>query len=173
MVQIIPKVEKKPLNLQIIFLIFSIAVLFFSFFLFIYFKISEKGTNEEIAILNEKISSLKTPEIDSLEKEVLKYQDKISNFSKILGGHLFSSKFFPALEENTLKKISFSRINLDFKNSKCILSGKAPDFYTLQQQLDIFKGVKSFQTNLSRIFLGKEGTVEFEFEIIFDKSIVK
>lgn len=173
MIQIIPKPERKPFILERIFLFFSVIILIFSLFSFFYLKNLEKKLKEELKNWEEKIFISKTSEILSLEKEILNYQQKISDFSKILKELPFPSRFFEILEKNTLSQIYFSRIDLDLMNSKCLLAGEVLDFYSLGQQFEIFKNLKSFQTKLSKITFGKEGKVEFEFEIIFEKNILK
>jgi hypothetical protein len=173
MVQIIPKREKKPLSFRTIFSAFSIFIFFFSLLLFLYLLISEKGLKKEIAALDEKIFSSKTEEMKSMEEKVQQYQREISDFSKIISERLLPSKFFQFLEKNTHPKVYFSKFSLDLTNSKCLLSGTAQDFYTLGQQFEIFKSNQSIQTKLSKISLGKEGNVDFEFEITFQKDLLK
>jgi hypothetical protein len=173
MIQIIPKPEKKPITSETIFLIFSVLVFSLSLFLFLYLFNLEKKLEKEISIFEEKILSSRTDEIKSLEKEASKYQREISDFSKIIEERLLPSKFFPILEKSTHPKVYFSNFDLDLANSKCILSGTAQDFYTLGQQLDIFRKNQSFQTKLSKISFGKEGKVDFEFEITFQKEMLK
>jgi cell division protein FtsL len=172
MIQIIPKPEKL-ISPEKIFLIFSIFIFLLSLLLFFYLFDSEKKLKKEISNFEEKISASKTEEIKSLEKEILRYQREISDFSKIIETHVFPSKFFQILEKNTHPKVYFSRFDFDLANSKCTLSGTAQDFYTLGQQFDIFKNNRSFQTKLSKISFGKEGKVDFEFEIIFQKEMLK
>lgn len=173
MIQIIPKPEKKPLTPERIFSFFSLIIFLFSLFLFFYLTIQEKKAHQEIATFEEKISNLKTPEIKSLEDEISNLQKKISAFSKIIEDHSFPSQFFSILEKNTHSEVYFSDIKLDLKNPKCILSGQASNFSVLAQQLYILQNIQFFQTKLSKISLSKEGKVDFELEIVFDKNILK
>lgn len=173
MIQIIPKPEKKVLTLEIIFLFISIFILIASLLTFLYLTMAEKNINQEITTWDEKISNLESPEILALENKILQYQQKISDFSTIIGEHLFPSQFFSFLEKNTHPNVYFSEIKLDLLKSECFLLGKTQSFYTLSQQLQILKSNESFQTNLSRVSISKEGNIEFGLEIIFDKNILK
>jgi hypothetical protein len=134
---------------------------------------SERNLKKEISNFDEKIRNSKTEEIENMEGEVSKYQRKISDFSKIIEGYVFPSKFFQILEKNTHPKVYFSRFDLDLTNSKCVLTGTAQNFYALDQQLNVFRNNQSFQTKLSKISLGRGGEVYFEFEITFQKGILK
>jgi hypothetical protein len=171
--EIIPKPKKREFPLEVIFLYLSIfifvATVIFSFNLWS----KERAKKREISQIEEKISSLKTPEVKKAEEEVLKYQEKILDFSKIIEDHLLLSKIFPYLEQKTHKKIYFSKMDLDSEKSTIFLSGQSPDFYVLAQQLEILKSDPSLKVQLKEANLGKEGKVDFKIEITFDKSILK
>jgi len=171
--EIIPKPKGKIPPLEKIFLYFSIFVFLCTVFSFFYLKHLENSKRKEISQLEEKISQLKTPQIQNAEKEILKYQKKISYFSELIKDYLFYSKIFPYLEERIHKKIYFSEIDFDFENSKILLLGESPDFYTLGEQMEIFKNTPSFQPQLKEFKLGKEGKVDFKIEIVFQKDILK
>jgi hypothetical protein len=171
--EIIPKPKRKIPSLETIFLYFSILIFIFSIFASFYFWFQEKSKKKGISQIEEKISVLKTPEIKKVEEEVLKYQNKISDFSNLIKDHPFYSKIFPYLEQKTHKQIYFSRMDLDFENSTISLSGQSPNFSVLAQQLEVFKEDPSFQTQLKEVTLGKEGKVDFKIEITFDKNILK
>jgi short subunit fatty acids transporter len=171
--EIIPKPKRKIPSLETIFLYFSILIFVSSVFSSFYFWLQEKAKKKEISQIEEKILVLKTPEIKRAEEEVLKYQNKISDFSNLIKDHLFYSKIFSYLEQKTHKQIYFSRMDLDFEKSVILLSGHSPNFSVLAQQLEVFKEDPSFQTQLKELTLGKEGKVDFKIEITFDKSILK
>jgi short subunit fatty acids transporter len=171
--EIIPKPKREIPSLETIFLYLSVLIFIFSIFISFYFLWLENLKKKEISKIEEKISALKTPEIQTKEEEVLKYKNKISDFSNLIKDFIYYSKIFPYLEQKVHKKIYFSKMDLDFENSTISLSGHSPDFYTLSQQIEIFKNDPSFKAQLKEIRLGKEGKVDFTLEINFDKEILK
>ena len=171
--EIIPKPKRKLPSLEKIFLSFSILIFLFSVLLSFYFWKLENLKKKELSQIEEKISALKTPEIEAAEKEVLKFQQKILDFSKLVKDYFLYSKIFSILESKTLKNIYFSKMDCDFENSTLSLSGQSPNFYILGQQLEVLKNEPSFRIQLKETSLNKEGKVDFKIEIVFDKSILK
>jgi len=171
--EIIPKPKRKLPSLETFLLYFSILIFICTVFASFYLFYQEKTKKKEISQIEEKISVLEASEIKNAENEVLKYQEKISHFSDLIKEHLFYSKIFPYLEQKTLKKIYFSRMDLDFENSTILLSGQSSNFSVLAQQLEILKEDPSLKAQLKEINLGKEGKVNFTIEITFDKNILK
>ena len=171
--EIIPKPKKKLPSLETIFLYFSILIFILSISFSLYLWLKEKSIKREISQIEEKILALKTPEMKKAEEEILKYQQKISHFSKLIKEHFYYSKLFPYLEQRTHKKIYFSKMDLDFENSTLLLSGESPNFSVLAQQLEILKKDPFLKAQLKKLNLGKEGNVDFEIEINFDKKILK
>lgn len=172
MVEIIPKKEKKEISLESIFFLISILFFLFSLSLFLYFSYLIKNTEEKIADTSQQIFNLWTPETRELEKEVLKWRDKISHFNNIINQYLKSSKFFPYLEEKTHKKVYFTKIDLDLEKLKCQLEGQTESFYTLAQQFEIFKN--SFpNAKLENISFSNEGRVTFRVLLDIPKELLQ
>jgi cell division protein FtsL len=171
--EIIPKQKRKLPSLENIFLYISflIFILMVFFFLFLFFQ--ETLMKGKVSQLQEKLLSLKTPENEKTEKELLKYQDKISQFSKILDNHFFFSKIFPYLEERIHKQIYFNSMDLDFENSTIFISGQSPSFAILFQQMEVFQNDQFLKPELKELNLAEEGKVNFKIEIHFDKNILK
>jgi hypothetical protein len=171
--EIIPKPKRKLPSPETFLLYFSILIFICSVFTSFYLFYQEKLKKKEISQIEGKILTLKTSEIKKAEEEVLKYQNKILDFSNLIKDHLFYSKIFSFLEQKTHKQIYFSRMDLDFENSTLLLSGQSPNFSVLAQQLEVFKEDPFVKAQLKELNLGKEGRVDFKIEINFDKSILK
>jgi hypothetical protein len=171
--EIIPKPKRKLPSLETIFLYFSFLIFLFSILFSLYLLVQEKSKKREISKIEEKILALKSPEVKKMEEEVLKYQEKILNFSNLIKDHLFYSKIFPPLEQKTHKQIYFSKMDSDFENSTIFLSGQSPNFFVLAQQLEVFGEDPSLKVELKEVGLGKEGKVNFKIQITFDKNILK
>jgi cell division protein FtsL len=171
--EIIPRPKRKILHFETILFYFSTIIFILVITASLYFWFQERLKKREISQIENKISALKTPEIKKSEDEVLKYKQKISDFSKLIEGHLFYSKIFPFLEQRTHKQIYFSKMDLDFENGIISLSGEAPNFPILSQQLEILKSDKSLISKLKDINLGRDGKVSFLIQISFSKNILK
>jgi short subunit fatty acids transporter len=171
--EIIPKPKRKLPSPETFFLYFSILIFICTVFVSVYFFYQEKLKKKEISQIEGKILALKTPEIQKAEEEVLRYQNKISDFSNLIKNYLFYSKIFSYLEQKTHKQIYFSKMDLDFENSTISLFGQSPNFSVLAQQLEIFKEDPFLKPQLKEVNLGKEGKVDFQIEITFNKSILK
>ena len=171
--EIIPKPKARISLPETIFLYFSASVFIFLVIItFLFWGIERAKTKEKLKI-EEQISSLKASEKTEQEKEVLKYQKKIGDFSRLIKEFFFPSKIFPYLEKTTHKKVFLTNLDLDFEKSIISLSGEVPDFPTLAQQLEIWQKDPSLKAELKGISLTPEGKVEFKAEITFDKSILK
>ena len=175
MVEIIPKpTPKLPFKwLNILFYFSLILVLFsiFSFFLIDHFQRKAFQTLED---LESTLAREKTPEEVALEKEIFGYQKKINDFSILLESYQPPLNFFPVLEKNSHPKVQFTDFSLNPKNLQAILSGKTESFQTLDQQLSIFKKENLIKdVNLSKLFIGKEGEVEFTLNLSLSPAIFK
>ncbi len=169
MVEIIPKPQRKLPPFDILF--FGGAVLFFliSLFFYFYFHSLQEKLENKIKAIESQIEISRSGEIRELEKKVFSYQEKISQVADILAKRNYPSKFFPLLEQNTLKTVSFQKLQLDFGNLKGTASGKTENFYTLSQQMEICK--KAFANcNLKNVSIGQEGKLNFEVEFSIPKS---
>jgi hypothetical protein len=171
-IEIIPKeAAKLPLWQNILFYV-SIAVLLAVILCYgILYKLGEKAsiTLKERENLYEQN---KTPEILSLESEILDYKNKISAFSNLISQHKFSSTFFQFLEKITHPKVVFLEMDFNVKDNKITLFGQTDSFLTLGQQIMIFKQqnmIKNVQ--LSNIGISKEGKVEFNIDITLDAKL--
>ena len=174
MVEIIPKPSEKIPSWQNIFfyLFFGFLLLTFSayFILDNYLKKAETTLKN----LEETLAKEKTAEEIALEKEIFGYQRKIEEFSKLIKGHLFPSKFFKFIEENSHPQVWFFKLDLSPGEGKAKLSGGAENFLVLDQQLQIFKTnplVKNF--DLVKVNINKEGKVGFDLDLDLKSSLFK
>lgn len=172
--EIIPKpIEEIPswqkrlsFVLLFIFLIFVIASFVLIFF--------EKKSKTKLENLEKKILETKTPEIVSLEKQILDYQKKIKKLPFLIEEHLFPSKFFSFLEKRTHPKTFFSKIDLITADSKVNLAGETESFLTLGQQISIFQKDRLVkELKLAGVSITEEGKIGFSLEISLDSTVFK
>ncbi len=166
MVEIIPK-KVAPLSHWVnILFYFSLVLLVFCIAGFFILSSSIKKSQKSLTDLENAFVSAKTSERISLEKEVLKYQKKTEDFSKIVGGHLETSKVFDLLQKDCHPKVWFSQFNLDSKGNQIGLSGETQSFESLGQQLLIFQGEDFIESvNLEKVSISKEGKIGFSLSL--------
>jgi hypothetical protein len=174
MVEIIPKpAAKVPLwqNLLFYFSFSLLLMVLLSYFILgIYLKKAEITLNG----LEETLTKEKTAEEIALEKKITGYQRKIEDFSKLIGQHLLSSKFFEFIEKKSHSQVWFSKLDLNPVNGKAKLTGEAENFFILHQQLQILRKdplVKNL--DLVQITIGKEGRVDFDLNLEFQPALFK
>jgi preprotein translocase subunit SecF len=171
--EIIPKPKRELPHLEKIFFYLSILILLCSILFSFYFLIQEKVKEKKKTQIENRISALETKEIKEMREEVLRQQEKISQFSKLIKDYYFYSKIFPYLEKKIHQKVSFSKMELDFENSLISISGNSFSFSTLSQQLWVLNQDPGLKAELKEINLGKDGKVNFKIDITFDKKILK
>ncbi len=183
-IEIIPKsTGKSSFLLNILFylsIILLLSCIFSSFFL----VRSQKLALEKVREIDNKISSEKTQEWVSLEKELKVKKKKIDDFLALIGEHKSPSKLF-AFSEGTFSetknfgrlihpKVQVLNFSLDIKNLKVKISGLTENFITLEQQYLIFQSEPLIkEVNLSSTSFGREGKINFSFELSFDPSVFK
>lgn len=173
-IEIIPKEAAKLPLWQNILLYISIALVLAcisSYFVLTYFI---KKSDLIFQDLEKALTEARTPQQIALEEEILDYQEKIEDFSSLLLNHKKSSNFFDFLEEIIHPKVFFSEASLNIMGNQVELTGQAESFRVLGEQLLIFRNAK-FIKNLSlpEVRIGKEGKIEFNFNISLNPNLFK
>ena len=173
-IEIIPKPARKASPLQNILFYFAIGLLLLSIgahFVLGYFVKKSELTLQD---LEETLAREKTEEETILEEEVFGYQRKVEDFSILIGQHTYASKFFNFFESLCHPKVWFSKTSLDITNHRLIVSGKTDTFLILDQQLLIFQEEELIEeTILTELSIGREGLVNFTFNLTLNPIIVK
>ena len=166
MVEIIPRKAVSLSRWVNILFYFSLTLLVFCIAYFFILGNSIKKSQKALTDFKDSLLSGKTSERISLEKEVLKYQKKTEDFSKIAGEHLETSKVFDLLQKNSHPKVWFSQFNLDSKGNQIDLSGETQSFESLGQQFLIFQGEDFIESvNLEKVSISKEGKIGFSLSL--------
>jgi len=170
MLEIIPKkTSPLPAWLNILFYA-SMAILVFCISAFFITGNSIKNNQKALLDLEKALSEGRTEERISLEKEILKYQQKIEDFSKIIGGHLTNSDVFDFIQKNCHPKVWFTQFNWESEKREISLAGITQSFESLGQQILILKGNDSVKDlSLGKILINKEGKIEFSISFSLTK----
>lgn len=174
MVEIIPKIEEKAPPWQAYVFYFSIALLIGVILSFFILGLTQKRSLTFFEDLKTKIAEEKTPQRLALEKEVTVLEKKIKTFSNLSGKHFQVSNFFEELEKSSHPRIRYSQLNLDTQGGKLTISGVTENFYSLGQQLLIFKdNPKILTADLSKIAISKKGQIEFTLDLSLAPEVFK
>ncbi len=169
MVEIITKETPLiPKWLNILFY-FALALLIFSIVSYFILDSSLRNAQKNLVDLKETLASEETPEKIALEKEVLNYEKKVKDFSRLIVQRSVSSKTFAFIEKICHPKVWFPHFSLESRSGQATFSGKAQSFESLGQQLLILKDeslVKSL--GLKKVSIGKEGEINFELSLFLD-----
>lgn len=174
-IEIVPKEVIKPVpwqNILLYFFIFLLLVSIAGYFALDYYFVEK--AQQELQELEIKISEAKTPQQIALEEEILDYREKIEDFSSLFLNHKKNSNFFNSFEKVTHPKIFFSELNLNTKLNQVKLSGRAESFRVLGEQLLIFRNTEFIENlSLSDVAIGKEGEIQFTFNLVFNPNLFK
>lgn len=176
MVEIIPKPPKKrPLWQEILFYL-GITLVIIVIASFFGLGSLNKKAQKEIQALKEQISTVKTSEEINLKKDLFEKEKKINDFAALLTARQKNSNLFPFLEKICHPKVQFLGLDLTRVTGgyQVSIPGQAESFEALHQQLLIFKQEpKILDMQLSGITVGKEGRVNFSFNLTLTPDIFK
>jgi hypothetical protein len=123
--------------------------------------------NEEV-----KLENVGTEDQKVQETEVLKYQQKVSNFTTLFENHQFASNVFAFMQTETMPNIWFRQFILDKKGAVVQLSGESDDLDALSRQVAVFEK-NDYVKNVSAIntSLGTGTREQFNFSLSLDPKI--
>lgn len=162
MTEIIPKETRKIPSLLVYLFYFSLVLLII--LIIVYFRIngSIKKNQQILDSLNSDLLFLQSSENLDLEKKVLGYEKKISDFKSLVDAHKINSKAFKFLEDSVHPDISFGSFDFQSEDSKVAVTGTAKTFEALGQQIIIFQREERMQNLvLERISIGQKGEIGF------------
>jgi hypothetical protein len=174
-IEIVPKEISGPSPLQKILLYFAVFFLVISLltYLLLNFYFLKKA-NKELQKLEESLDSAKTQNRKELEARMLVYQDKLEDFAYLFSNHKKSSNVFDLIEDITHPQVFFSELDLNSKERQVKLIGQSDSFQVLGEQLLILRNTEFIQNlNLLEVEIGKEGKVEFTFNLSFSPVLFK
>jgi hypothetical protein len=171
-IQLIPKQQERVSFFKDILLYFSLILLVAAAASCFVLNNFQQKLENDISILDKELAAAEASPEAALEKVVLNYEKKISDFSGLLNGYHYSSQVFLFIEKLTHPKVVFSDFEAQNYENSIQLSGKTDGFLSLGQQLIIFKNEKLIkEVKLSNISLEKGGKVSFSFNLLLDPGI--
>lgn len=160
--------EKLPTPVRILALVWGVTILF-SVGLFVW-QWSLRGTHE--ALSRELLSVQQARDIER-ENRVQRLSEELSSFETLLSEHRNWTRLFELVEERTVRSVAFNELEADFAARTLALSGTAPTYNALAQQIKSFERDEGIQkVDVSDITLNEDGRVEFRLVLAFDPGIL-
>ena len=172
MVEIIPRQKVSYLPRIRIFL--DISILLFLSVLVSYFVLQQFVSLRESELVDQKnlLGAEFTSAEKALEERVFGLKVQIENFGKVIETRKNSLNFFTFLEQNTIPKVFFTKLDLNPQTHEAILLGQSVNFFTLEQQMLVLKSNPAIASViLSDVRLGDEGLAEFRLNIQFNGEV--
>ena len=120
----------------------------------------EKINNEDLAGRNEEVDKIKVA------------NNKLNNFKGIFDKHSYSSEVFGFIEGITLKKVQFSKFNLDVSKAAVNLSGVARSYSDFAKQINKLKSEKDVRdVEISSFNIDREG-IKFDLRMALVSDIL-
>lgn len=120
----------------------------------------EKINNEGLAGRNKEVNKIKSA------------NSKLNNFQGIFDKHIYSSEVFRFIEGVTLKKVQFSKFNLDVSKSSINLSGATGSYSDFAKQINKLKNEKDIRNvEISSFGIDREG-IKFDLRMVLASDIL-
>jgi hypothetical protein len=162
-----PVVSKKGTGAFFIVLIISAVVVLGAYAII---KIQEQDVQDQTETVTEEIKAVRI-KIDSQREDLnkaLAFQKQLGNFNELIENHIYWTKAFKVIGDNTLKKVVFSQFNGTVQTRQVSMQGKAPtyldvakQYVAFQQAGDVEKAIFS-DVNLQT---GEDGGVMFNVAV--------
>jgi hypothetical protein len=130
--------------------------------------------NKKVTNLNTSLQQITGQRDAALESRLENLNTVLEVFKTVLDDHRYWSLFFKVLEEKTLNTITFKAFEGDDTKTSVIMSGSAPSYGALAQQVKILENTQGIASVLaSNMELSEIGRVNFDMEITFSKEITR
>lgn len=130
--------------------------------------------NKQAASFNTELQRLTGQRDMSLELRLNNLNSILEVFKNILDDHRYWSLVFKTLEEKTLNTVTFKSFDGDDADSVFLLTGRAPSYGVLAQQIKIFEDTPQIvSVKASNIGLAEDGRVDFTLAVNFSKDLIK
>jgi hypothetical protein len=157
-----------PTNLIIFSLIAFLAALGFYLFLAGYKSVTESQIENLDREIQDTVATLSASEVE----RVLILDKQIKTLRNLLPQHIYSSRIFLTLEQNTNPAIVFNSLSFDSTNYKLDLTGNSPSLEDIATQAAAFGNVVGIkEVKISDINQTGSG-YDFKLEITLDSNFL-
>lgn len=167
-------IEAPSLNLPWRFIIFSFLIFLVTILMYFGLKFGYLNyLNGQISDLDKNLNEL-VGSIDEIEREkLISFYSQLVNLENISQNHIYVSKIFKFLEDNTLSKVMYNNFQFNAEKNVIFLNGSASDLNYLASQVNLFEKNKNvFYVNLGNLKF-YENKVFFDLELGFVSDYLK
>lgn len=164
--------EKRFWWIDVIFY-FAISLLIASVFSYVIFLIKNNIQREDIKIEESLMLQVGTEDQRKQEREVINYQNKINDFTKIIKNHEFVSNVFAFMQTETMPNIWFKQFTFNLKSAEIQLSGESDGLDELSRQVARLENNK-YVKNLAGLNSSLSGSerINFSFSLSLDQEVL-
>jgi len=174
MVTITPQPPPKRPSQQPLLLYFSLALLIVVVLFYFGLSFLEQRAASDIERLEKEIKAVADDKDKIMEAEVLAARKRIETFSVLFADHRKPSKFFDFLEQATHPRLQFDNLELKPVLLKAELSGSAPNFVIVGQQIYILQDDPLIrEVKITQLSLGPGGKAVFSLELSLAPGMFK
>ena len=154
--------------------IFASGVLLLVFVIYSGLILYNKSLIREQKAIDTKLTALRESRDEEKENVVVEFDAKLQSLSKILDGHIFSSRIFPYIESLTHQKVHFTNFSFSSSDGAVTLNGVTQNYTTFGEQIVAFEKSGNIKNLvISNVKLEKQGQVEFVVAFVIDKEVYK
>jgi hypothetical protein len=165
--------KKEEVRVGLPWRLLTIAVLTFGTSIAIYLGMSfglKPFLSSQVKNLDNQLEQLANSISADEAQGFLTFYSQLTNMDSVLKNRKSPSAFFDFLEKNTFKNIYFTSMSINYTNNMMRLEGRAPDFETLAEQMEVFKNAPEILrviVNNSNLSEDKSGGIRFSMQINF------
>lgn len=155
-------------------LVLSGLILVIALLLWLGLGLYHKSLNQKILLLQKELLETQASRQLELEREILAFAQQAKLSRRLYQDHIYFSKAFRFLEENTLPGIYFQSFQGKAQGAKIHLEGNAASYEVLAAQVKTFEDQPQIKAlDLGPMSLAIEGGVSFSLELSFKEDFFK
>lgn len=173
MIHLLPKKKVTASKGENVLFYSSLLFLIISILAYIVFTVLNNKLSNQIQNVKASIAQTNNKAEIQLEQKAKDYEEKLKSFSFILDKHIYPSKSFSIIENDTLPNVYFTTFDLNSSDLSISLDGATDDFRSLGRQILIFQKdplIKS--VSLTSISVASLGMVNFGLNILLQPQSI-
>lgn len=176
-VELVPKGRKSPgVSLTLFRLLFHLLLglaLALTVFLVVV-EVRKRRVKNRLKAVEEQSGPGDLREVRALEDEVFTFRQRLLTYENLLASHRADSLFFDFLAGVTHRRVSFSKLTLNAREGRAVLSGKTEGLKELREQILLLRKEKGIRDiTLKKVALGPEGNIEFSLELVLEDFVLE
>lgn len=168
-----PPKKQSGISLENVVFYISLVALALVVGTFFYLQQSVSKSKEELDSLSIEAAKSKTQDQKNLENGILKTQQELRDFSKLISTSKAGSELFSKVEDMVISGVNFTQCDVDTVNMTASIAGRAKNFEVLGQQVAHFEDANDILGNvvMGKVGISDEGGIDFEVKVNFKEGV--